>query len=327
MSEIVTGWKRWRYRLEAIGAQTLATVGPVLPRGLLRRTGIVVVWLAYYTVPSARKIARANLDLVYGATLSTSEKSHIARQSCQNFVGTLLTFFWLPRLNQQTLETVAEVDETGLQLVRNLQAQQRPIIFITLHYGDWELLGLVNGLLDIPMTIPTRTMRNTAVETIFARLRSLTGNRIVPRRHAAGKLLKALLRREYIALLIDQHVPVTLGGIWCNFFGAPALSTPATAQLALHSNAAIVGAVAYPLPGGRYRITYGPVIDSTSTGDKDADIQAITQRCLGFCEDVIRKQPEYWLWSYKRWKSRREAGDDRYPFYTSREPLPLQTQR
>ena len=310
-------WKRFRSRLEALGVHILAGIVPVLPRGLVLRIGKAVGWLAYFALPEARKLAHANLDMVYSDTLPAREKSRIARVSCQNFATTLLAFFWSPRLNQQSIKDIIEVDEIGLQLVRNLQAQGRPIILITLHYGDWELLGLVTGFLGIQMTIPTRTMRNTAVEKVFARLRALTGHRIVPRRHAVGKLLKALQHRECIALLIDQHVPVALGGIWCKFFGVPALTTPATAQLALHSGAAIIGSVVLPLPDGRYSITYGPIIDTTQTGNKSADILAITQRCLDFCEGVIRARPEYWLWSYKRWKNRPHLELGAFPFYSS----------
>ena len=314
--EPLTGWKRWRFRFEAIGVRTLASLAPVFPRHLLRQIGIAAGWLAYYAVPSVRQIARANLNLVYGTTVPAREKARIARASCQNFVGTLLTFFWSKRLNRQTLADIAEIDPAGLQLVRDLQAQHRPMIFITLHYGDWELLGLASGLLDIPMTIPTRTMRNTAVEMVFARVRALTGHRMIPRRHAAGKMLKALQRRECVALLVDQHVPVTLGGIWCKFFGVPALTSPVVAQFALHSGAAIVGSVARPLPGGRFRITYGPEIVAPRTGDKATDIQVLTQQCLDFCEIVIREQPEHWLWSYKRWKHRPEAERGVFPNYS-----------
>ena len=314
--EQLTGWKRWRFRLEALGVRTLVSLAPVFPRRWLRRTGMAAGWLAYYAVPAVRQVARANLNMVYGATRPPREKARIARQSCQNFVATLLTFFWSKRLNRQTLAEIAEIDPAGLQLVRDLQAQQRPIILITLHYGDWELLGLASGLLDIPMTIPTRTMRNTAVETVFAHLRGLTGHRMIPRRHAAGKILKALQRRECVALLVDQHVPVTLGGIWCNFFGVPSLTSPVAAQFALHSGAAIVGSVARPLPDGRFCLTYGPEITAPRTGDKATDIQVLTQHCLDFCERVIREQPEHWLWSYKRWKHRPDADPGIFPFYT-----------
>ena len=311
----VTGWKRWRFRLEAFGVRLLTVIVPVLPRGFVWRAGAAGGWLAYYVVPLFRKIARANLDFVYGNKLSLAERNRIARISCQNFATTLLTFFWAPRLDRQSLAKIVTLEETGLQLARKYQAEKRPIILITMHYGDWELLGLATGLYGIPMTIPTRTMRNTTIEQIFAELRSRTGNRIISRNHAAGKLLKTLQRSGAIALLIDQHVPDTLGGIRCEFFGVPVLTTPAAAQLALHSGAVILGSVARPLPGGRLQITYGPEINTTSTGDKTADVQAITQRCLDFCERTIREQPEYWLWSYKRWKHRPADCNVQFPSY------------
>ena len=72
--EPVTGWKRWRFRFEAIGVRTLARWAPFFPRRLLRQVGIATGWLAYYAVPSVRQIARANLDMVYGTTYRPAKK-------------------------------------------------------------------------------------------------------------------------------------------------------------------------------------------------------------------------------------------------------------
>ena len=95
----------------------------------------------------------------------------------------------------------------------------------------------------------------------------------------------------------------------------------AVAALALHTGAAIVPGVAHPLPDGRCRIVYGPEIAYQATGDYDTDVRAINQQCLRFCEDVIRQQPEHWMWSYKRWKFLPEERRDGYPFYSRYWPM------
>jgi KDO2-lipid IV(A) lauroyltransferase len=276
----------------------------------------VVGWLGYYLLPPQRRVALANLDLAFGSTKSELEKTRIARASAQNFATTMLAQFWAVRLTRETLDEIVEVEAEGLRSIRDLRAKGRPIIFITLHYGDWELLGLATGFYGIPTTIVTKTMRNAGLEKIFNPLRAQSGHDIISSRHAGVKLLKALERNDCIALLIDQHVGLRAGGIWCEFFGVPVLTTSLIAKLALRSGAAIVGAVAYPLADGRSRIVYDSEIPAQSTGDSVADVQRITQQCLQFCEAKIRERPELWLWSYKRWKVRPRPELDRYPFYS-----------
>jgi lauroyl/myristoyl acyltransferase len=50
---------------------------------------------------------------------------------------------------------------------------------------------------------------------------------------------------------------------------------------------------------------------SMSTSRKPA-----SQRCLEFCEAVIRKNPDHWLWSYKRWRARPHPELGRFPAYS-----------
>ena len=64
------------------------------------------------------------------------------------------------------------------------------------------------------------------------------------------------------------------------------------------------------------RIVYWPEIPCVRTGDDEADLLAISQECLRFCENVIRQQPEYWLWFYQRWKFRPTMDRGDFPFYS-----------
>jgi lauroyl/myristoyl acyltransferase len=240
----------------------------------------------------------------------------IARQSFQNFVATLLSLFWTRRLNPQTVQEIVEVDEASLQHVREIRARGQGIIFITLHYGDWELLGQAIGYYGFPLTIVMEQMRNAALGEIFARLRAHTGHRVIPQRAAAMKLIKTLKRGEGVAMLVDLNAIPGYGGVWLDFFGLPVYNHASAAALALHSGAAIVLGVAYPLGAGRVRAVYGPEIKYTLTGNHTNDLQTINQQCLAACEQVIREHPEHWLWSYRRWKFRPASDQGRYPFYS-----------
>lgn len=309
-------WKRWRHRLEAAALESLAVVIPRLSRQVLVRLANGLGWLACHVAPSARRVALTNLEIAFGQSKSAEEKKRIALSSFRNFARGFLGLFWAQRLDNAALEKLVEVDAESLRRVQEIHDRGKGIIFVTLHYGEWELLGLATAWLGFPMTIVAEQTRNPRVERIFNRLRSHAGSRTILQRYAAPKLFKALKRAECVALLIDLNAPQGRGGIWLDFCGLPVFNNSAAAALALHTGAALVSGVAYPLPDGRVRIVYGPEIPAASTGDRVADLQAISQRCLDYCETIIRERPEFWLWFYRRWKFRPAPEQGKYPDYS-----------
>jgi len=291
-------------------------VFPCLPHRLLVVFSRVVGGCAYYLLGKPRQIALANLTTAYGNTKSDADKQRIARASFQNFALTMFRLFWSPRLKQCGLEQAAEVDPASLECIRRLQSEGKGIIFLTMHFGDWELMGLATGLLGFPLTIVTERMRNAGSEAIFTRLRAQPGHRIISQRFAVTKLLKALKRGENIALLIDFNALRDSGGVWVDFFGLPVYNTAAPAGLALHTGAPLVFAIPHPLPDGRMRLTYEQLATDVVAADREAQLQAINQKCASYCEAVIREQPGPWLWSYKRWRYRLQEEPGAYPFYS-----------
>ncbi|HEY3131199.1 MAG TPA: hypothetical protein VGL91_17210 [Acidobacteriota bacterium] len=308
-------WKLSRYSVEAAGLRLLERLIPLLSLRTVRGLGRGLGWIAYYLLTRKRWLAHANLDIVFGDTKSRREKSAIARASFQNFAATELTLFWAPRVTRQAAEQLVQQDAAELQRVRGLVARGKGAIFIGMHYGDWELLGLTSPFFGITANIVARELRNPKASAIVDRLRSASGQQIVPRRGAVSKLLGALRRGELITLLIDLNAPHGEGGIWVDLFGLSVLASTTAATLARRTGAPIIPVAAEPLSGGRIRISWGGEITRGKGDNSSAEIQNIAQRCMHSCEAVIRAKPEYWLWAYKRWKYCPTAARERYPYY------------
>lgn len=290
-------------------------VMPLFPYQTVHRLGRGIGWLCYWLLGKPRRIALANLDVAFRDSKTRGEKNRIARASFQSFGATMLGLFWTARLTPALSKTLVEFPDDSLQLVRDDLARGKGVIFVMMHYGDWEMVGLTMALHDLHITSVTKLMRNAALEQVFSRLRTRTGNNFVYGPHAMLRLRKALKHKDCIGLLIDQQVGPRSGGIWCDFFGLPVLTSSAIARLALHSGAAIVSSVAYPLPDGRTRIDCREIPYQLS-GNDEADIQTISQQCLRACETIVRDRPEHWLWSYKRWKNRPCPERGLYPEYS-----------
>jgi Kdo2-lipid IVA lauroyltransferase/acyltransferase len=309
-------WKRFRYHLEAAFLELLAALLPLLPRKMFVRVANAAGGAAFHLMARDRRIALTNLDVAFGQSKSAEEKRHIARSAFQTFARNFLGLFWNQRLRPETLGRLVEFDTEGLRCLQDCHARGKGVIFVTLHYGEWELLALATAHQGFPTNIVTEELSNPHAARILDRLRARDGNRAISQRFAMTKLFKALKRGECVALLIDLNALPRRGGLWLDFFGKPVFGHSGPGALAIHTGAAIIVCVAHPLPDGRFRVVYGPEIRHESTGNDDADLQAINQQCLSFCEDIIRRQPGYWLWFYKRWRFRPTADQGDFPDYS-----------
>ena len=309
-------WKRFRYRCGVVVLLAVAWIVQRMPRETVHRIGRGLGWLAYYLLSEQRRLALANLDVAFGDTKTRRDKNRIARSSMQSVAATVLCLLWSPRLTPQNFRRWAEVDAGNLAYVRQILQRGKGVIFLTLHYGDWELLGLAMGFDGIPLTVVQETMPDQAAEVFFARLRACSGHRIISQRFAGIRLLKALRRGENIALLTDLNATSKGGGVWVRFFGLPVYNDSAAAALALHTGAPIVCCVAHPRGDGLVHIVYEPEITCPPTGNYDADVLALSQKCLEAFETIIRQQPEFWLWGYKRWKFRPTREQGNLPYYS-----------
>jgi len=316
----VTGWKKIRYRFEVFAAKLLIKIICCFSRRTVRRIGRFLGGIAYRFAGEARRVALENLDIAFGNTKTRAEKERIARASFESGVATLLGLFWMPRLNKDNFQQYIEVDPETVKRVQEIRARGLGVMFITLHYGDWELLGQASAYYGVPVTTVTEQMRNLALREVVDGLREHSGNTMVQQRFATMRLFKALKRGEGVAMLVDLNGIPRFGGAWSDFFGLPVFNNTTAALLALRTGAVVIGGVGYPLPDGRCRFAYGQEITYTVTGDEEADIKLLTQKCSDYCETVVRETPEFWLWSYKRWKFRPHAEQGRYPSYSRHLP-------
>lgn len=294
----------------------LKAIIPRLPRTLVWCIGQWTGSAGYFLMPGWRRVGMANVEAAFGSEKSGREKRTIVRASLQNFASTLLLHFWTPRLDPAQFKRLVEVDWKGLERLREMHSRGKGLIGLTLHYGDWEMVGLAIGLLGEPFTVVVQSISDAFCDRVFNELRAHSGNRTVPRHRAAGVALRALRNGERVAFANDLN-PRRDGGVWVRFFGLSVFSDSAAARLAVRTGAPIIYAVAHPLGRGKFRLTFSNEIQGSRRQSPEDDVREITQRCLDYCERIIRDKPEFWHWCYKRWKRLPSKQAHGYPFYAS----------
>ncbi len=239
---------------------------------------------------SAHKTARENLKNVF-PKLSRTERNKLLDKMWNNLGRVAAELAHLP--NDYIIK---RIKITGAE---NLPAQGKPAFLFSGHIGNWELLAPVAGLHNRPITAVYREANNPLVDDMIAKIRATRCFNMIPKgRQGAVKIARAIKNNEAIAMLIDQKMN---DGISVPFFGKPAMTAPAIAELALRYDAPIIPARVIRTKGANFESIIYPPLVYTKTGDKDKDVQNIMIAINQIIEGWIREHPEQWFWVHKRW--------------------------
>jgi KDO2-lipid IV(A) lauroyltransferase len=287
----------WRYALEFRAVAAVAAAVRALPQWASLGLGSAIGWIFYLVDAPHRRLTVANLAAAFPHK-PPREIRAIARGVFIHF-GSLLTellrFSGLP-----PAKMLAAVEFEGEERVTHALAGGKGALFITGHFGYWELHAMAHALRFPPIGVVVRALDNARLNDWIERMRTATGNFVIHRRGALRQIRRALGENKGVAILIDQHIQ-TSEAVVVDFFNRPAATTSAVAALALRTGAPIVPVFAVRLPGGRYRMIYEHPVVPPPADHPDA-VRELTQRCTDVLEMYVRRYPSNWLWMHRRWR-------------------------
>jgi KDO2-lipid IV(A) lauroyltransferase len=258
--------------------------------------------LLWYTFDRARRrIAEANLAEAFPLR-SASERRAIIRAAFVHFIRQ--TFETLKFSTRAPPQMLARVEFDGEERVRLAYAQGKGVLFITGHFGFWELHAIAHPLRFEPIGVLARALDNERLNTVLERIRQRTGNTVIYRQGTIRRVMRMLQEGHGVAVLIDQHIHGP-DAVFVEFFERRAATTSAVAALALRTGAPVVPVFALPIDKGRYRLIYEHPVAPPPVDSEDA-IREFTQRCTDVLEMYVRRHPDLWLWMHRRW---RDNGD------------------
>jgi Kdo2-lipid IVA lauroyltransferase/acyltransferase len=291
--------------MEFLAVRVLIVVLRVTPDALVRAGG-TMLGLAVYTIDRAhRRIAERNLAAAFPARPSR-ERRAIARAAFAHFGRLLFELLKFSTLSREQM--LARVEFDGEDRSRFAYAQGKGVLFVTGHFGFWELHAMVHALRVQPIALLARALDNPYLNQLLEDIRQRTGNSVVYRRGTIRRVMRTLQAQQGVAVLIDQHI-IGRDAIYVDFFERPAATTSAVAALALRTGAPVVPVFALPLGRGRYRVIYEHPVEPPRSDSEDA-IREFTQRCTDVLEMYVRRYPHLWLWMHRRWRDDGPATDE-----------------
>ena len=270
----------------------------ILPLKINHIFGALIGKLLYIFGSEAKKVSVQNVEICF-PELSLKDQKSLVKNALIH-TGKNLTesgLIW----NQSFSKNVNYVrDFNGEHYLDN----QKKTILLVPHIGCWELTGrvLANTRKVTFMYKPLRSQKQN--DYLFKRRNK--GNLTMASADKSGilKMQRALKNNELIGMLPDQD-PGQEGGIMSPFFNTQVNTMTLLAKIANKNDLQVLMFWAKRLPKGRgYELNLEPV-ELNLNGDTLEDHVASMNHCI---EDLIRKIPEQYMWSYKRFKSTHTYG-------------------
>ncbi len=255
--------------------------------------------LAYIVNYRRAKVAYANMRAAFDGEKEPSEIRKIVRALYRNFGQVLVEIVRMPSINKPYMDKYIEVH--GFNNFTDALKKGRGVIYLTGHFGNWELCSIASALRGFPLFVLAREQKMVRLNNFLNMARESKGCKVIKKGMATREIYEHLENNGIVGILSDQDSGKK--GVFINFFGRPTSSPRGAFALAGKTQAVIIPAFAVRTDGPYHKIFIESAIEVSNIGDTDANELLAMQKFASLLESHIRKHPEQWLWLHKRWKS------------------------
>jgi KDO2-lipid IV(A) lauroyltransferase len=298
--------KRFRRAVRSVVLVARLRAVSLIPLGPALRMGGWGGAAAYRLFGKTRRLALLHLEQAFPEK-TEAERQAIARQMFVN-LGRAAMEITAIRSYDHRLE--GYVGLTNGELLLEMKARGKGIVFVTGHLGNWELIARRVARAGVPNSAIAKRGDDFRLMGLIEEWR-LTGQVTTLWREDASTgraIIKLLKGGGGLGLLVDQNTDIQ--GVFVPFFGRLAHSARAPADLALRFGSPILVGTGHrrgPDAGDGLELEFTEILHDANAPDREAEVVRVTAACQAVLEDAIRRYPSDWVWMHRRWKTRPEA--------------------
>jgi len=272
-----------------------------LPFPVICRGGDLIGTLLYHLLKERREVGLSNLRIAFPVK-NPEEREAIFKKCWKNICKDLLEvvkyFVSSPNLIKE------RVSVSGVENLNYCLAQNKGIIALSAHYGNFPLLCQRIALEKYPVAIIYSRMHNRVLNPMIPVLQREAGIEPIPDnpRHRCVALSLAWLKRGGILFLqIDQN-PSEEAGVPIDFFGWKLPTFRGPVVMAMRTGASILPMFIIRKKNNHHQIVIEKPFELNLTGNNEKDIRANLEALSKITEDYIRRCPSLWWWIHRRFR-------------------------
>ena len=242
----------------------------------------------------SKKIIKKNLSNITNSN-ENKDFEKIISQIWENYGRIFADYIFLKDFRNDKLEKFIKIE--GLDILNKIKNEKKPVIFISGHFNNFELMAMIIEKNQINLSAIYRPLNNIFLNIIMEKIRKkyICKNQIPKGTSGTRSLLKAFNEGSSIAIMIDQRVSE---GKKISFFNKIALTTTIPAQLIKRFNCEVVPVHIQRDQKYYFTIKFTEPLKFVDTNNLDE----ITLKLNLWLEKMILKNPTQWIWTHNRWK-------------------------
>lgn len=272
-----------------------------LPFGFWYAVSDFLTFLAEHVVRYRRKVIDAQLKRCF-PDLDDAAIGRIRRDFYRSFADVLVESIKSPRISAGELRERVEL--RGAEVAHGHLAAGRSVLLATGHHcnWDWTLLAVSLGL-RYPVDAAYKPLHDAWADRLFLAIRSRFGAHMVPAKQLLLRVVRRRGQPRVIAMVADQDPVTAATRHFVAFFGQETAFYTGPESIARALKIPVLFVAVRRVGRGRYVVELEPLVGH----DELLPEGGITERYARRVEALVRERPAEWLWSYRRWKMRRDA--------------------
>lgn len=254
-------------------------------------------FLLFHLVPSRKHIAAANIALCF-PELNLQERDQLVRRiinSCAiGFLETTMAL-WGPAARLRRRYSIK-----GIEHLQAAQTAGKGVLLVGCHMTTLDIGGRMLAFHTKADMLYRQDPNPLLAYMLISARERYHGEAIIS--VETRKLVRNLRAGHVVWYAPDQDYGIK-HSIFAPFFGIPAASVPGTGRFAKLGDAQVMTFGHYREANGHYRIELSAPLENFPSGDDLIDTTRINQ----LIEQMIRQQPDQYLWVHRRFKTRPEG--------------------
>jgi KDO2-lipid IV(A) lauroyltransferase len=232
--------------------------------------------------------------------INKSSASIIAQKSIILLTQNIIDFLKVENLNENNISNFISIK--NIEYYYEAKNKNKGIIFVSAHYGCWELIGAYLSLfLKNKLSVLVQRPSEHFIDKLFFELRDYLGIKTLYTDnyvYSIKNMLISLDKKECLGFLVDQHGENEK--YFVEFFGRYVSVPEISVNLAYRKNIPILPVFISRINKNKHEITFYEPIFINYSKNKDREITDIFQKIYKIIENIIRKKPDEYLWFYER---------------------------
>lgn len=273
----------------------------LLPFKLLYLLSDFVFVLVYTIFGYRKKVVKENLQLAFPEK-STKERNKIMRDFYRHLCDLIFESIKSMHISEEELKKRFQFE--NIEAIKDLENQDRNIILMLSHYGNWEWIIIMQTYIKHRGYAIYKRLRNKQFDKLVKNIRAKFKTDLITTKEAIQVLTKSKSKNELSlsAFISDQSPKPQKAFHWNEFMGILVPVHTGAELLAKRFDSAVVFAAIDKVKRGHYVCRF----ETLAVHPSEYNDYEITDHFLKLTEDQIKKKPEYYLWTHKRWKHRKK---------------------